>query len=334
MQTRQVSVLVWGLLVSNWQRSIDSWGHLVSCWQRWLTDRFARWAPKQPALTLGHGSEAMSALECLHWRNFNQTSDDLVGTEGKNGVPRYDGEAAKLAEYSFRVKMMEARTAAMDQTEAKKLGPLGLRLIEGLRGQALQVAKGLDVKKLATDDGPTLLVDTLYKAFKPRRDQEARELYNAGAQTNGVLSRQPTESMTSFCLRRRTWYAMLRDLDDSLQLPDNLLAEQTLVCAGLNYDHQLMIRTALQGRITVNSVMDELIAQHSRIHEIEARRGGDFSHGRGRGKAIATPLDCRNPGSHTTLKMMENGMENHGTTHRNRWVAMRMKPNPATMDRR
>ena len=42
-------------------------------------------------------------------------------------MPRYDGEAAKLAEYSFRVKMMEARTAAMDQTEAKKLGPLGLR---------------------------------------------------------------------------------------------------------------------------------------------------------------------------------------------------------------
>ena len=33
-----------------------------------------------------------------------------------------------------------------------------------------------------------------------------------------------------------------------------------------------MIRTALQGRIIVNSVMDELIAQQSRIHEVEAKR--------------------------------------------------------------
>ena len=41
--------------------------------------------------------------------------------------------------------------------------------------------------------------------------------------------------MTAFCLRRRTWYSMLRDLDDTLQLPDNL-AEQTLACAGLSYE--------------------------------------------------------------------------------------------------
>eukprot|EP00435_Cladocopium_sp_Y103_P050236 s19_g15.t1 len=179
-------------------------------------------------------SEAMSALECLHWRNFNQQSDELIGTEGKSGVPRYDGEAAKLAEYFFRVKMLEARTKAMDAAEVKKLGLLGLRLVEGLRSQALQVAKGLDMNKLATDEGPAYLVDMLYKAFRPRRDQEARELYNAGALTNGVLATQPTESMTAFCLRRRTGYSMLRDLDDSLQLPDNLLAEQPLACAGLS----------------------------------------------------------------------------------------------------
>ena len=66
--------------------------------------------------------------------------------------------------------MLEARTQAMDATEVKKLGPLGLRLVEGLRGQALQVAKGIDVKKLAADEWPLLLVDTLYKAFRPRRD--------------------------------------------------------------------------------------------------------------------------------------------------------------------
>ena len=133
-------------------------------------------------------------------------------------VPRYDGEPSKLAEYSFRVKLLHTRLQHLDEAEAKKKGPLGLLLIDGLRGQALQVARELDPAKLAKPDGHKLLVDTLYKAFRPRRQQDARELYNAGAQTAGMLARQAGETMTSFLLRRRTWY-MLIDLDEKLQLP-------------------------------------------------------------------------------------------------------------------
>ena len=50
--------------------------------------------------------------------------------------------------------------------------------------------------------------------------------------------------MTSFLLRRRTWYSMLIDLDDKLQLPDPILVEQILASARISQDHQLMIRTA------------------------------------------------------------------------------------------
>eukprot|EP00435_Cladocopium_sp_Y103_P052575 s19_g16.t1 len=55
-----------------------------------------------------------------------------------------------------------------------------------------------------------------------------------------------------------------------------------------------MIRTALQGRMTVNAVMDELIARHSRIHEIETKRH-DYGHGRGRGKGSRFPSRLQKP---------------------------------------
>ena len=58
---------------------------------------------------------------------------------GRAGVPRYDGDPTTLAEYAFRVRLLEARFANMDETERKKQGPLGLKLVEGLSGGALQV---------------------------------------------------------------------------------------------------------------------------------------------------------------------------------------------------
>ena len=215
----------------------------------------------------------MSALECLTYQAFASSTTDAspMIDGGRAGVPRYDGDPTTLAEYAFRVRLLEARFANMDETERKKQGPLGLKLVEGLSGGALQVVRELSLDKLATEKGPTELIEYLYQAFRPRRAQEARDLYAAGAQVHGVLSRQSAEPMTSYLLRRKTWYRMLLDLDSELKLPEAILAEQTLVSAGITRDHQLMVRTALQGKMDVASVCNELIAQHSRIHEQERR---------------------------------------------------------------
>ena len=96
----------------------------------------------------------MSVLDSLKWHTFSQTHDESASTEGKSGVPRFDGEAARLAEYSFRVRLKQAREKAMSPEETKKFGPLGIRLIDGLRGPALQVARNLAVDKLAAEGGP------------------------------------------------------------------------------------------------------------------------------------------------------------------------------------
>ena len=239
--------------------------------------------------------ELMSALECLKWHRFSEASEAtlVAGTEGK-GVPRYDGSPSTLQEYAFRVRLRAARDQAMDPNELKKHGPLGLRLIDGLTGAALQVVREVEVSKLAEKDGHELLLRHLYQAFRPRRQQEARELYAAGAQTHGVLSRQSGEPMTSFLLRRRTWYKMLCDLDDKLALPEAILSEQVLMSSGISSDHQLLIRTALAGKMTVNDVCNELIAQHPNIHEKELRHRQDrhdhrFSRsGKGKSKSFHT----------------------------------------------
>ena len=62
---------------------------------------------------------------------------------------------------------------------------------------------------------------------------------------------------------------MLCDLDDKLALPEAILSEQVLMSAGISTDHQLLIRTALGGDMTVVKVCNELIAQHPHVHEGE-----------------------------------------------------------------
>ena len=55
----------------------------------------------------------------------------------------------------------------------KKLGPLGLRLLERLTGPALHIAQGLDLSKLETEDGANCF-EVLTTQLQPRRDQQAK----------------------------------------------------------------------------------------------------------------------------------------------------------------
>lgn len=139
-------------------------------------------------------------LDSLRWHTFSQTHDKSASTEGKSGVPRFDGDSARLAEYSFRVRLEQAREKAMAAEELKKRGPLGIRLIDGLRGPALQVARNLAVDKLAGDDGPGYLLQTMQTMLQLRNRQEARELYPAGALQGGPLSPQHGDSIPNYVL--------------------------------------------------------------------------------------------------------------------------------------
>ena len=68
----------------------------------------------------------MAALiDALRWPHFISEDDPAqASTEGKGGVPRYNGEPSKLAEYTFRVRARIMKEKTMGDDEAKKLGPL------------------------------------------------------------------------------------------------------------------------------------------------------------------------------------------------------------------
>ena len=202
----------------------------------------------------------MAILEVLKWTTFSTTTEESTSTEGKAGVPRFDGDPARLSEYAFRVRLRQARELSMAEDEVKKLGPLALRLVDGLRGAALQVARTLPVDELANKEkGVEFLLKSLNSSLAPRSKQEARDLYQAGAQNGGILSRQRGESIASYVLRRRAWYRMMTDLDPDLKLPTGILAEQLLMNAGISDDHRLLIRTAIKGDMDWEKVCEELM---------------------------------------------------------------------------
>ena len=100
-------------------------------------------APFWGRRTIAHSLIAliMSALlDSLKYDpNFGNAaaSGEDLNSESKFGIPRFGGEAAGLAEYAFRVRARVQRESLMDKDETRKYGPLGLRLMEGLRGPAL-----------------------------------------------------------------------------------------------------------------------------------------------------------------------------------------------------
>ena len=164
----------------------------------------------------------------------------------------------------------------MDKGELKK------RLLEGLRGPAFRLAQQMDMTELASESGPEKLLNLFEKHLKPRKAQEARELYAARSKDGGMLARQYGEPMSSYVLRRKAWWHALQQLKDKMQVSESILAEQLLLNSGITEDQRLLVRTILgRGVMTVESVAEELMSQHPRISVKESyRRKGDQRFGK------------------------------------------------------
>ena len=116
------------------------------------------------------------ALEGLKYGNFKP---QMVSYDSR-ALPGYGGDPTAWADYKFQVEALIAKEDKLSDAERKKLGPLGLRLVDRLTGPALQLAKQLGVPKLAEETGVTQLLKTLESELLPLRRQAAMELYNAG----------------------------------------------------------------------------------------------------------------------------------------------------------
>lgn len=180
------------------------------------------------------------SLENLKFGNFKPTT---VAPEART-LPGFGGQVEEWANYKFQISALEKKENQLSEGERKKLGPLGLRLVERLQGPALQIAKSLGVDALAEPAGVTTLLTALEKELLPLRRQLALEMYNAGS-VHGMLSRQHAEPMASYVLRRETWWSQLCELDSEVQCSKAILGEQMLQQAGLTNMETQLVRTVL-----------------------------------------------------------------------------------------
>ena len=100
------------------------------------------------------------------------------------------------------------------------------------------------------------------------------ELYNAGLIPQGVMSRQHGESMSSYLLRREAWWTQLRELDDTLQVSEAILGEQTLGQAGLQPLEVQMVRTVCKNDLNQKDLYRALRDQFGQIQEREKMSKG------------------------------------------------------------
>ena len=121
-------------------------------------------------------------------------------------------------------------------------GPLVNKVIEGLRGDAFSIARDLGLEVLSEPGGLVKLVGEIKSHVFPRAREEAKELFRAGQKQGGPLSRQPGEPMLSYVQRRRRWWHMLCELDDTMVFSDSLRTELMLELSGLNRQEILVVK--------------------------------------------------------------------------------------------
>ena len=156
-------------------------------------------------------------------------------------------------------------TAGLDDDGAE-YATLVHKVLEGLRGDAYLTAQDMGLEKLLTPTGIDELISRIRAQVFPLRQQEARELFRVGQLPHGPLSRQTTESMTSYISRRRRWWRKLLEMDDGVSLSDPMRGELLLEGSGLSKTEQLMIKTAAGDNQSFDVYAKFLLEFHGQIH--------------------------------------------------------------------
>ena len=166
-------------------------------------------------------------------------------------------------------------------------GPLVNKVIEGLRGDAFSIARDLGLEVLSEPGGLVKLVGEIRSHVFPRAREEAKELFRAGQKQGGPLSRQPGEPMLSYVQRRRRWWHMLCELDDTMVFSDSLRTELMLELSGLNRQEILVVKACADTK-DFEGVGKVLIENYSGTHLREGSRSWT-----GRGVVILNSMASR-----------------------------------------
>ena len=130
----------------------------------------------------------------------------------------------------------------------------------------MQAAKRIGVDKLCDEGGLSLLISEVRLEVFPFAKLEAKELYTHGHRIGGTLSRQHGESMLSYINRRRQWWKLLREMDDSVGLSLDILGDLLLDNADLSKTGKLLMLTSTGNDTSFEKIADAFLARHGISH--------------------------------------------------------------------
>ena len=141
---------------------------------------------------------------------FQRNAQDYE--ESRQGMTVFAGDAASFQKWQFRLQIKKSLCTA------EELPALTAKVVDALRGEALSCAMEIGLAKLMEANGLDLLVQKVQEWLFPQRTAEARELLKQGMRVGGPMSRVPGEPMTSYISRRRRWWTLVHEMDNTLEL--------------------------------------------------------------------------------------------------------------------
>ena len=113
------------------------------------------------------------------------------------------------------------------------MAELAAKVCDALSDDALKIAMGIGTDRLAQHDGLVLLIERIKAHVYDFKEEEARELCQAGLAPDGPLARQTGERMSSYITRRTRWFERLRQLDGDTNVSGHILADYLWSCASI-----------------------------------------------------------------------------------------------------
>ena len=170
----------------------------------------------------------------------------------------FTGDAASFHEWQFRLQIKKSLC------KAEEVPALTAKVVDALRGEALSCAMEIGLAKLMEANGFDLFVQKVQERLFPQQTAEARELLKQGMRIGGPMSRVPGEPMTSCISRRRRWWTIVHEMDNTLELGD--MVQGSMEQAGLSGFEQNMVLTYTKGQRTMTTIAEALLEQHHDVH--------------------------------------------------------------------
>ena len=176
------------------------------------------------------------ALQTLRHKKPYKGKEGTIET--KRGAWVYGGEASEYHTWEFRSMVR------YDATKEEEKHTLGAIVLEGLYGEAFEVAMEFGRDKIGEKEGVPKLIEHMKSRVFPHSVTEAKELWHVGQQVGGILARQSGERMVAYTTRRKKWYDLLTKLDPKTTISENILVEMLLDNARITAIDKQFIKTA------------------------------------------------------------------------------------------